>query len=155
MFDAVCAVTQSPSEFPGLPRDRNAPARAIQLPDESFASYFLDVFGRPQRLSACECERVNEASLAMTLHLLNSQEVQSKIANGNGRAAVLARETERPHDQRVCELYRWVYSREPLQEELDIALAHIAKHEANKQTQIAYEDIVWALINTKEFLFNH
>ena len=56
------------------------------LPDESFASYFLDVFGRPQRISACECERVNEANLAMALHLLNSDEVQDKIARAGGRA---------------------------------------------------------------------
>ena len=51
------------------------------------------------------------------------------------------------------ELYRWVYSREPISEEMQIALAHIKKHEKNPK--IAYEDIVWALINTKEFLFNH
>ncbi len=57
LFDAVCQVTDSPSQFPGLPTDRHAPARAIMLPDESFQSYFLDVFGRPQRISACECER--------------------------------------------------------------------------------------------------
>src|SRR4029077_270837 len=80
VYDAVCQVTESPSDFPGLPKDRHAPARALMLPDESFQSYFLDVLGRPQRISACECERVNEASLAMTLHLLNSQEVQDKIA---------------------------------------------------------------------------
>ncbi|HUR52832.1 MAG TPA: DUF1549 and DUF1553 domain-containing protein, partial [Gemmataceae bacterium] len=73
LFDAVCKVTDSPTNFPGLPTDRHAPSRAIMLPDESFASYFLDVTGRPQRISACECERVNEASLAMSLHLLNSQ----------------------------------------------------------------------------------
>ena len=66
VFDAVCQVTGSPSDFSGLPKDKNAPARAIMLPDESFASYFLDVLGRPQRISACECERVSEASLAMT-----------------------------------------------------------------------------------------
>ncbi|MBY0459688.1 MAG: DUF1549 domain-containing protein, partial [Gemmataceae bacterium] len=68
LFDAVAKLTDSPTTFPGLPNDKFAPNRAIMLPDESFASYFLDVTGRPQRISACECERVNEASLAMTLH---------------------------------------------------------------------------------------
>src|SRR5207244_3835160 len=58
LLDAVCQVTDSPTQFGGLPRDRNAPTRAIMLPDEAFNSYFLDVFGRPQRISACECERV-------------------------------------------------------------------------------------------------
>ncbi|HEV3140167.1 MAG TPA: DUF1549 and DUF1553 domain-containing protein, partial [Vicinamibacterales bacterium] len=69
LFDAVCQVTDSPTPFNGLPTDRHAPKRAIMLPDESFQSYFLDVFGRPQRLSACECERVDGANLAQVLHL--------------------------------------------------------------------------------------
>ena len=56
--------------FAGLPTDKHSPNRAIMLPDESFPSYFLDVFGRPQRISACECERVSEANLAQALHLL-------------------------------------------------------------------------------------
>src|SRR5262249_31660666 len=80
LFDAVCQVTHSPANFGGLPQDKHAPNRAIMLPDEGFASYFLDVFGRPQRISACECERVNEANLAQALHLLNSQEVQDKLS---------------------------------------------------------------------------
>src|SRR5205814_10584314 len=92
VIDGVARVADSPSTFPGLPSDRYAPSRAIQLPDESFPSYFLDVFGRPQRISACECERVNEASLAMSLHLLNSNEVQDKIARPGGRADQLAKD---------------------------------------------------------------
>ena len=86
LFDAVCQVTASPTAFAGLPQDKHAPNRAIMLPDESFQSYFLDVFGRPQRISACECERVSEANLAQALHLLNSEEVQGKIARQGGRA---------------------------------------------------------------------
>ena len=66
---------------------------------------------------------------------------------------MLAAEKDRNHEERLKELYRWVYSREPDAEELKIAMAHIAKHEPNVKT--AYEDIIWALINTKEFLFNH
>ena len=67
---------------------QHAPKRAIMLPDESFPSYFLDVFGRPQRISACECERVSEANLAQALHLLNSDEVQGKLSRPGGRAEV-------------------------------------------------------------------
>src|SRR5207244_795938 len=79
LFDAVCMVTNSPTAFQGLPQDKHAPKRAIMLPDESFASYFLDVFGRPQRISSCECERVSEANLAQALHLLNSDEVNNRL----------------------------------------------------------------------------
>ncbi len=153
LFDAVCQVTESPAQFNGLPQDKHAPKRAIMLPDESFQSYFLDVFGRPQRISACECERVNEANLAQALHLLNSDEVQNKLTRGGGRAEQMANPKDtRPDAEKVEELFYWVWAHKPTSEQLNVALAHINKHSANKK--IAYENIVWALINTKEFLFN-
>ena len=103
LFDAVCQVTDSPAAFGGLPQDRHAPKRAIMLPDESFPSYFLDVFGRPQRISACECERVSEANLAQALHLLNSDEVQDKLTRAGGRADVLAKDARpTPRRSRSC-----------------------------------------------------
>ncbi|MCS6865537.1 MAG: DUF1553 domain-containing protein [Gemmataceae bacterium] len=151
LFDAVAKLTDSPTSFPGLPTDTFAPNRAIMLPDESFASYFLDVSGRPQRISACECERVNEASLAMTLHLLNSQEVQDKIARSGGRADRLAKDP-RPDAEKVTELFLLATGQKPSPEKLQRALEHIAKHEKNKK--LAYENIIWALLNTKAFLFN-
>jgi hypothetical protein len=151
VFDAVCQVTDAPSQFGGLPADANAPRRAIMLPDESFTSYFLDVFGRPQRISACECERVNEASLAMTLHMLNSQEVQDKIARAGGRADKLAKDP-RPDDEKVAELFLAAIGKRPSADQLAMAKTHLAKHAKDKKQ--AYENIVWALLNTKAFLFN-
>ena len=151
VFDAVCNVTESPSDFPGLPKDRNAPKRAIELPDESFASYFLDVLGRPQRISACECERVNEASLAMILHLLNSDEVQGKIARAGARAEKLAKDP-RSDDEKVTELFLLTQAKKPTPEQLSLARENIVKHEKSKK--LAYENIIWALINSKGFLFN-
>jgi len=149
LFDAVCQVTASPSEFAGLPRDRHSPARAIMLPDESFRSYFLDVFGRPQRISACECERVTEANLAQSLHLLNSDEVQNKLARANGRADQLAKDARADADK-VRELFLWAFARQPSADQLDLAMRHVERHQKNKR--IAYENIIWALINTKEFI---
>ena len=105
LFDAVCQVTDSPAAFGGLPQDRHAPRRAIMLPDESFASYFLDVFGRPQRLSACECERVSEANLAQALHLLNSDEIQNKLARAGGRAEKMAK--DKRSDLLGCSVAVW------------------------------------------------
>jgi hypothetical protein len=151
LFDAVCQVTNNPPTFGGLPQDKIAPNRAIMLPDENFASYFLDVFGRPQRISACECERVNEANLAQALHLLNSQEVQNMLARGLGRADTFVK-NKRSDEDNVKEMFQWVFSRQPTANDLRVALAHIEKHAANKK--MAYEDILWALINTKEFVFN-
>jgi hypothetical protein len=151
LFDAVVKLTDSPTAFPGLPNDKFAPNRAIMLPDESFASYFLDISGRPQRISACECERVNEASLAMTLHLLNSQEVQDKIARAGGRADQMVKDP-RPDAEKVTELFVLATGSKPSKEKLDLALEHIAKHEKTKK--LAYENIIWALLNSKGFLFN-
>ena len=151
VFDAVCNVTESPSDFPGLPKDKNAPKRAIELPDESFASYFLDVLGRPQRISACECERVNEASLAMILHLLNSDEVQGKISRAGARAEKLAKDP-RSDDEKVTELFLLTQAKKPTPEQLSLARENIVKHEKNKK--LAYENIIWALVNSKGFLFN-
>jgi hypothetical protein len=151
LLDAVCQVTDSPTVFAGLPQDRHAPKRAIMLPDESYTSYFLDVFGRPQRLSACECERVSEANLAQALHLLNSDEIQAKIARSGGRADRLAKDP-RPDAEKVEELFLWAVGHRPKEKQLYLALEHIQASAPNKKA--AYENILWALINTKEFIFN-
>ncbi len=149
LYDAVSQVTQSPATFPGLPADKYAPNRAIMLPDEAFPSYFLDVFGRPLRISACECERVSEANLAQVLHLLNSQEIQGKLTRAGGRASELAKDP-RPDAEKVAELFVWAFARQPSQAQIDIALANIERNAKSKQ--LAYENIIWALINTKEFI---
>lgn len=152
LLDAVCQVTDSPTQFGGIPNDRFAPKRAIMLPDEAFNSYFLDVFGRPQRISACECERVSDANLAQALHLLNSDEIQGKLSRGGGRADTLANpKDERPDQEKVREIFLWAFGRNPTDADMKTALAHIEKHKATKKT--AYENILWALINTKEFVF--
>jgi hypothetical protein len=149
LLDAIDQVTGTQTNFSGVP----AGTRAIQLPDNGFNSYFLTVFGRPEASSACECERSSEANLAQSLHLLNSSEIQGKLTVGSGRAATLANDKSRPHDVKIRELYLLAFGRVPTAEEMSIALAHIDKNQDAPQR--AYEDILWALINTKEFLFNH
>jgi hypothetical protein len=148
LLDALDTATNSPSSFSGLP----AGTRAVQLPDNAVNSYFLTVFGRPESASACECERSGEANLAQSLHLLNSSEVQTKLSAGTGRAAVFSKDDKLPPEEKIRELYLCVFSREPVADELKVALAHVSRVTDKKQ---AYEDILWALVNTKEFLFNH
>jgi Protein of unknown function (DUF1553)/Protein of unknown function (DUF1549) len=150
LFDAVCQLTNSPSTFAGLPQDTHAPKRALMLPDESFQSYFLDVFGRPQRISACECERVTEANLAQILHLLNSEEIQGKIGRAGGRADMLAKDP-RSDTEKLEELFLWALGEKPNPQKLQAALEHIAKAKVKKN---AYEDLLWALVNSKGFSFN-
>src|SRR6476646_5149211 len=119
------------------------------LPDEAFQSYFLDVFGRPQRISACECERVSEANLAQALHLLNSQEIQTKLARAGGRAEQLAKDP-RPDAEKVEELFLWTLARRTTEKQMAMAMANIERNAKDKR--LAYENILWALINTKEFI---
>jgi hypothetical protein len=149
LYDAVSQLTGSPANFTGLPTDRHAPNRAIMLPDEAFPSYFLDVFGRPQRISACECERVSEANLAQVLHMLNSQEIQGKLARPGARAEQLAKDP-RPDAQKVEELFLWALSRRPTEGQLQMAMNHLQEHAKDRKQ--AYENIIWALANTKEFI---
>src|SRR5438132_2955470 len=111
-MSSVSQGSDIPPPFAGLPRDRHAPQRAVMLPDEAFPSYFLDVFGRPQRISACECERVSEANLAQALHLLNSDEIQGKVGRAGGRADRLAIDAKRPDAEKVDELFLWAFARQ-------------------------------------------
>lgn len=151
LFDAINRVTDFPDGFGGLPQDAHAPKRAIMLPDEGFTTYFLEVFGKPQRSSACECERVSDANLAQALHLLNSDEVQNKIARGGGRVDQLVNDKAKDDKAKVEELFLWALARKPTPTELQTAQAHIAKLEPNKKA--AFENLLWALLNTKEFAF--
>jgi Protein of unknown function (DUF1553)/Protein of unknown function (DUF1549) len=156
LLDAVNQFTDNAQQFGGLPKDKNAPTRAITLPDESYTSYFLEVFGKPQRISACECERVNEANLAQALHLLNSDEVQGKIGNGGRIREFIKPEDKRPDAEKVEELFLWAFGRKPTVEDLKASLDHIdavVKKSGIAAKRTAYENIVWALMNTKEFVF--
>ncbi len=149
LLDAIDTVSGIPTKFPGQP----AGARAVALPDDSFnaGSYFLTVFGRPDNTSACECERTTDSSLAQSLHLLNSKNVQEKITNGEGRAATLAKDTQ-PPDQRIRRLFLVTHGRPPSGEETAKAASYLTAREGKPA---AWEDLVWALMNSKEFLFNH
>ncbi len=148
LLDGIDQVTSAKTAFGGLPAD----TRAVQLPDNSFNSYFLTVFGKPEGTSACECERSSEANLAQSLHLLNSGEVQGKLSSGGGRAAALVADKTHTPEEKIREIYLLVYSRPPQSDEVAVAVGHLSKA---KDEKAAYEDILWALINTKEFLFNH
>ena len=149
LYDAFHKVTQTSEKFGHMP----VGTTAMQLVDGTSKPYFLQVFGMPEGDTACECERSQEANLAQSLHLLNSKEVQQKISKDGARAAALASAADRDHKDRLQELYQAAFSRNPHPEELEVALSYIKRHDENPR--VAYEDLLWALINTKEFLFNH
>jgi len=145
LLDAISQVTASPTLFSGLPSG----TRAIDLPDEGVASGFLDAFGRPKRDTACECERVTDASLGQSLMMLNSADVQTKLTAAGGRAESLAKDP-RPDEIKLTELFWDAFA--PDSGETATALAYLTAHAGQKRQ--AYEDILWALLNAKEFQFN-
>lgn len=149
LYDAFHQVTGSSQNFGGMP----AGTRALQLADSSTGPYFLQVFGQPKGDTACECERSMDANLAQSLHLLNGKEIQEKIAAESGRAAALAKDNSRSHEERVKDLYLSVFGREPAESEQATAVSYLKRNEENLRS--GYEDLLWALINTKEFQFNH
>lgn len=147
LYDAINQVAGTTVNFQGMPTG----TRAVQLPDSGFNDYFLLVFGKPQAQSACECERSAEANLAQSLHLLNSTDIQGKLSGSGGRAEQLSGNKELTDTEKVAELYYWALARAPRDDELGLILPFIEKRSNKKE---AYEDIMWALFNTKEFLFN-
>lgn len=160
LLDAVDQLTGASTDFADLP----AGTRAIALPDNSYnkSSYFLTVFGRPEGDSVCECERVQSSSLSQSLHLMNAAEVKGKLSKPGGRAANLAKSPD--DNASIAEIYAAALSRDPKESELKTALEFLSRPrfdskgvqiEAGKARTAAYEDLLWALINTKEFLYNH
>lgn len=148
LLDAVDQVLLTHTSFTGVP----AETRAVSLPDNNFTSYFLDVFGKPDSTTACECERSQEATLAQSLHLLNSKEMQAKLSSDSALPASLAASSDTP-EQKIKQLYLSALSRLPTASELETASQYLARQAA--QPRAAYEDLVWAILNSKEFLFNH
>jgi hypothetical protein len=161
LLDSIDDLAGSRTDFPNLPTG----TRAIALPDNSYntASPFLRVFGRPENESVCECERVQSSSLAQSLHLMNAADIRGKLGVGGGRAERLAKSENPPEDQ-IRELYLVAFARQPHADETKVALDYFAEprtdaagNPLNPQQAATenYQDLIWALINTKEFLFNH
>ncbi|MBL8890024.1 MAG: DUF1553 domain-containing protein [Planctomycetaceae bacterium] len=159
LLDSVDDVLGTTTAFAGMPNG----TRAVSLPDTSFSSYFLTVFGQPESTTACECERSQEATLAQSLHLLNSKEMQAKLGEEKARPSKFAVEDLDPK-LAIDDFYLRALSRPPTEVETATALSFVQQHldkvDSNPDAKraalkVAYEDLVWALVNSKEFLFNH
>jgi hypothetical protein len=159
LLDSIDDVLGVRSRFDSLPMG----TRSIELPSTSFASYFLTVFGRPESATSCECERTTESNLAQSLHLMNSKEINEKLADPSNRISrwAAAHSAIPPTDpsfgdivsKNVRELYGTAFSRMPTDDELTTATKYVAG-KADRVRE-AYEDLVWSVINSKEFLFVH
>ena len=161
MLDSIDQLAGTQTDFANLP----AGTRAVSLPDNSYnnSSPFLKVFGRPEGESVCECERVQSSSLGQSLHLINASDIRGKLSSPTGRAEKLAKAAG-PPEPKIKELYLSAFSREPRPDEMKAALSYLAEPrlnaagqpvDAQKAIRDNFQDLIWALMNTKEFLFNH
>ncbi|MBL9115382.1 MAG: DUF1553 domain-containing protein [Verrucomicrobiaceae bacterium] len=148
LMDAVLRVTESTESFSGLPPGM----LAKQTWNHKLESQFMDAFGRPNSSAECPCERDAKPSVVQALHLMNSTKLQSYLAGESGRAARLAKSSLSP-EKIVEEIYLACYSRYPEPDELKTALAAFSRPETTRQMVI--EDILWSLLNSAEFVFNH
>lgn len=146
ILDAVSRATGVADEFKGYPTG----TRAIQLPDPAVSSYFLSLFGRSERVTACACERSGEVTLPQLLHLQNGDSITKKLAAENGRLKKLLKQSNDDAGT-IEELFLATLGRRPGSEEL--ATVTRALHGADRPEAMA--DLFWALLNSKEFAFNH
>jgi len=146
LLDAICDVTGVPEDFEAMPPG----ARATQLWTRRVGSVFLDTFGRPDRNQDPPCEQNGETAVTQALHLMNSPALHAKVTSDRGRAAELAA-SELPPAKIVEELYLRIYNRYPDQAEASLATQLFAKPGTSRRQ--ATEDLMWAMLNTPEFIF--
>jgi hypothetical protein len=146
MLDAICDATGVPEKFDGYPLG----VRAVQVPDPGTASYFLRTFGRSERVTACACERTGDVSLPQVLHLIGGEVTTGKVSAGGGwLAKALAAEKD---DGKVLDgLFLRTLARLPSEEER----AKVRELLKDAPRDELFRDLFWALVNSKDFLFNH
>jgi hypothetical protein len=147
LADSLDVATGTRENYPGVPPG----TRAAQLPDTRVSSYLLDVFGRPARQAPCECERRAQPTIAQALHLLNGDALEKKIAAPGGRLAALLKD-KNPAVEVIEELYLATLSRPPRPDEAARARRWLAEAPSLAE---GGADLLWVLINSREFLFNH
>ncbi len=148
MLDMISQALGVPEKFAGSP----GVTRAVQLWDSKARSEFLKLFGRPNRVTACDCERTREPSVSQVLNLLNSTEIQAKLTHEGGTVAKFVRDIK-DDAKLVEELYLTFFARLPSADETAVGVKHLKKYPNNRRA--ATEDLAWALMNSTEFLFNH
>jgi hypothetical protein len=146
LLDCVSQVTDTQDKFTGLPRG----ARAVQIADGNTSTYFLTTFGRASRESVCSCEVKMEPNLSQALHLLNGATVEGKINDG-GLVKRLLKDGRKPPEV-IEDLYLRSFGRKPSEPELAKLTSFFKEGKAEEQV---LNDVFWALLNSKEFIFNH
>ena len=147
LFDVLAEQTATKNKFKGLP----VGARAVQIADGNVSNYFLTTFGRASRTTVCSCEVKLDPNLSQALHLINGEMTHQKVKEG-GLVAQWLKENKSGEDI-VTAIYRRALCRKPLPTELSSLLAQVPEKPEEKRAY--FEDAFWAVLNCKEFVFNH
>lgn len=148
LLDSVCQITGVEENFAAMPPG----STARQLWSHRIGSLFLDAFGRPDPNQDPPCERFPDTTIVQALHLMNSQKLYDKVTNDTGLAATLA-SGDKDDAGIIEELYLAVYARYPSDEERDAAAKFLAEQTESRRK--AVQDLLWAMLNTPEFVFKH
>jgi len=148
LLDSIVQITGQPESFDALP----AGSSAKEIWTHRVGSLFLDAFGRPDPNQDPPCERTSNTSIVQTLHLMNSERLFDKVTADKSRAAKLAA-SDKTQTEVVQELYLLCYSRQPNSQELEYAVNYLENPEIERRQ--AVEDLLWALLNTPEFVFKN
>ena len=148
LLDAIGQVTEVPTKFRGIPLGQSA----VQVVEPDGGNRFLDLFGRPDRDSVCTCERREEPTLNQVLHLINGETIEAKVRSSKSRLARLLAAEVAP-EAVLEELFLAAYARAPRPDEQQRILTAIAA--AGEDAGGAWEDVLWAIFNSSEFLFQH
>jgi hypothetical protein len=146
VLDCITQTTETKDKFRGLPLG----ARAVQIADGRTGTYFLTTFGRSPRDTVCACEATTSPTLSQALHMLNGSTVEGKVRQG-GQIPKMLKEGKSP-EQVIEDIYIRCLSRKPSDEELK---AHLSIVAADKNPEVGLQDIYWAVLNSREFIFNH
>ena len=149
LLDVIGQVTDTKQKFRGLPLG----ARAVQIADGNTSSYFLTTFGRSTRETVCSCEVKMDPNLSQALHLLNGETVHNKVQAGGVVRKMIAE--KKPATEIIEALYIRSIARKPTEVEQAKLGELLAKNTEPAAQQKVLEDLFWALLNTKEFMFNH
>jgi len=146
LLDCICLLTETKEKFRGLPLG----SRAVQIADGNTSTYFLTTFGRAKRETVCDCEATTDPSLSQALHMLNGATVHGKISQGGVVKKLL--DQGMPPAKVIESLYIRCLCRKPTASETERLTAVVTEAE---NPQAGLEDVFWAVLNSREFLFNH